>query len=150
MRVLFVCTGNICRSTTAEVLTREFFPSIESDSCGVSDHIKNNIMAKQMRLSVGRLGFDFQPTRAKKITQDLLDWCDVAFYFQPNHLPKIKSRKLRGLEKLEPIYKIVGADKIFDPNFTTDPAVCDGVRDTIFICLKMFYGARGHKQQGDY
>ena len=34
MKVLFVCTGNACRSPAAEALLRSFMPQIDVDSAG--------------------------------------------------------------------------------------------------------------------
>ena len=34
MKVLFICTGNICRSPMGELLLPQFMPDLESDSAG--------------------------------------------------------------------------------------------------------------------
>ena len=46
MKVLFVCTGNACRSPVAEALLKLFNPKIEADSAGTHAYHKIVEMAK--------------------------------------------------------------------------------------------------------
>ena len=136
MKILYVCTGNICRSTTAEILTREFYPEIEVDSCGLSSSINNNIMAKKMRETVTRMGLEFTPTIAKKATRELIDWADHVIYFQPSHLGKLE-KKFGKSEKYKSMYGFIGKTTIPDPNYVSCSKFCDDVRDIINIGIKI-------------
>ena len=140
MNILYVCTGNINRSASAEVLTNALFnsPEIFSDSCGVKQKIGKNIMAKRMRESVTRLvGDGWEPTRSKRITQGLVDWADHIVYFQPSHKEKMVA-EFGDSPKYKALYECLNIDNIPDPNFNTDPNYCDGVRDMIIMGIKTF------------
>lgn len=43
MKVLFICTGNICRSPMGELLLPQFMPDLESDSAGTRGLVSHEI-----------------------------------------------------------------------------------------------------------
>jgi len=76
-RVLFVCTGNICRSPAAEVLFRAAAPEAEVASAGTSDwHVGDGPTSTNIRAA--RLaGHDLTQHRAQQVTADhfmAYDW----------------------------------------------------------------------------
>ena len=77
-RVLFVCTGNICRSPTAEAMARHFIQaagladSIEVDSAGTNgDHAGEAPDPRTRKVAQSR-GYDLSGLRARKL--EVLDF----------------------------------------------------------------------------
>ena len=50
MKVLFICTGNICRSPMGELLLPQFMPDLESDSAGTRGLVSHEIAPNSKRL----------------------------------------------------------------------------------------------------
>jgi protein-tyrosine phosphatase len=90
-RVLFVCTGNTCRSPMAMTLFRDLNRGkVDVDSAGVSPHpgdpaSRNAVKAMEIR------GLDLKQHRSKKITKELIDWADVVFAMTKSHMNAVKA-----------------------------------------------------------
>jgi protein-tyrosine phosphatase len=71
-RVLFVCTGNICRSPTAEALLRHHAGDLPliADSCGISAEEAGNPPHPMTVAEALRRGIAMPDRRARKITAD--------------------------------------------------------------------------------
>ena len=76
-RILFVCTGNICRSPAAEVLFRAIAPQASVASAGTGAwHVGEGPTATNIR-AAQRAGHDLSKHRAQQITVrhfDEYDW----------------------------------------------------------------------------
>ncbi|EAY05694.1 low molecular weight phosphotyrosine protein phosphatase, putative [Trichomonas vaginalis G3] len=71
--VLFVCTGNICRSPVAEVICSKYTKgSIKTDSAGISNHHVNEQADERVFEIVSQHGIDISKHRARQIRAD--DW----------------------------------------------------------------------------
>lgn len=69
MRVLFVCTGNICRSPSAEGVLRHHAAgtNIETDSAGIQGyHIGDPPDPRTIKIARSR-GYDLSPLRARQV-----------------------------------------------------------------------------------
>ena len=80
-RVLFVCTGNICRSAMAEVVLNQHFEAAGLDavatSVGISDEEHGNPIDYRAQRTLKAAGYDIPNHFARQITtQDLKD-CDL-------------------------------------------------------------------------
>lgn len=82
MRVLFVCTGNICRSPMGELMFPLFFRSdaIETDSAGVNGLIGHHIDPSSNKL-MEIDGIDASAFRSKRITPQLALSSDLILCF---------------------------------------------------------------------
>lgn len=76
IKVLFVCHGNICRSTMAEFLLKDYVKKlgIENEfyieSAGTSNEEEGNPVYPGTRRILNSLGIDCSKKRARKITKD--------------------------------------------------------------------------------
>jgi protein-tyrosine phosphatase len=73
IRVLFVCMGNICRSPTAEAVTRALLAkadraqAAELDSAGTHDYHVGNPPDGRMQEAAARRGYDLSGLRARQV-----------------------------------------------------------------------------------
>lgn len=94
MNILFVCTGNTCRSAMAGAilshLAKENNADICADSCGVAAYpapASHNAV-----LAVDELyGIDLKGHEAKMVSADLVDKADVIFAMTPRHAQALLS-----------------------------------------------------------
>jgi protein-tyrosine phosphatase len=74
-RVLFVCMGNICRSPTAEGVTRAIamkkgvVDQFEFDSAGTHGYHVGNPPDARARQAAAMRGFDLEPLRARQVNE---------------------------------------------------------------------------------
>jgi protein-tyrosine phosphatase len=90
--ILFVCTGNICRSPTAEGVTHNALVSIKKphefrlDSAGVdSHHIGQPPDPRSQKIALQR-GVDISDLRARNVTQDDFSRFDLILAMDNTHL----------------------------------------------------------------
>lgn len=88
-RILFVCTGNTCRSPMAEALARA-----EAESRGVEPlqirsagtMASGDAPASQGALEVAREeGLDLAEHRSTRLSPELVAWADLVLYMSPSH-----------------------------------------------------------------
>lgn len=83
MKILFVCTGNTCRSPLAEVLYNRLTDEGEAKSAGFTTGgfpatREAILVAKENQLSLDR-------HRSQQITPDLMDWADLVLCMTQGH-----------------------------------------------------------------
>lgn len=96
MKILFVCTGNICRSPTAHAIARhkakEFrFRTIEIDSAGTSGfHAGEKPDPRSIDIGSKR-GIDFSGISSRKITRDDFKKFDLIFGMDRGHISILRN-----------------------------------------------------------
>jgi protein-tyrosine-phosphatase len=95
MRILFVCTGNTCRSAIAEAIARKVIierglADVEIVSAGTSAW--DGAPASDGALLVGmERALDLSTHRAQTLTRDLVRDADLALAMGPHHLERIEA-----------------------------------------------------------
>jgi protein-tyrosine phosphatase len=83
MLILFVCTGNICRSPIGELLAKRYLAasSINISSAGTHGLSSHPIDPSSEKL-LDRAGIDSQAFRSKRLTAELATSADLIFCFE--------------------------------------------------------------------
>ena len=131
MNILFVCTGNTCRSPLAESLARRIAKTRALTDVTISSAGTNaweNSPASDGALLVGmERGIDLTGHRARSLTHEIVSEADLIFVMTPAHLDQVK--QLGGRGKAHVLDRYAGgpeSDGINDP-FGGD---LSGYRDT--------------------
>jgi len=113
MRILFVCTGNTCRSPLAEALAQKLIveralTDIEVLSAGTSAW--DSAPASDGALLVGmERNLDLSPHRAQTLTRELVRDSDLVLGMGPHHLERIEALGGSGRSYLVTEYASRGA-----------------------------------------
>jgi protein-tyrosine-phosphatase len=88
-RVLFVCSGNTCRSPLAEAIARrlideEGIPAFEVASAGT--FAMDGGCASSGSLEIARENeLDLESFTTRRLTSEILDWADLVLVMEPGH-----------------------------------------------------------------
>lgn len=100
MNLLFVCSGNTCRSPMAEALARKIADRRGIKELNVSSAGTNawdNVPATDEALLVGmEREIDLTGHRARKLTPAIVSEADLIFVMTPGHLEQVKQLGGRG------------------------------------------------------
>ena len=90
-KLLFICTGNICRSPTAHGIFRHRLrasgleSSIEVDSAGIHGFHQGEAPDRRAIVTAGEFGVDIGDLRARQVRPDDLDQFDIVAVMEQSH-----------------------------------------------------------------
>ena len=87
MRILFVCTGNICRSPFAEALARDLDDRVDVEFSSAGTSAIDGTPATATGVAVAaELGIDMRSHRARSLTAEVLGRSDLVYGMEQEHL----------------------------------------------------------------
>ncbi|MCX6285570.1 MAG: low molecular weight phosphotyrosine protein phosphatase [Bacteroidetes bacterium] len=113
MKILFVCTGNICRSPMAEGILRNKFGNagikVETDSCGFeSFHVGDN-PDKRAQAVCGKYGIDISRHVARLFRKQDFDDFDRIYVMDSSHYYSVSrmARSAGDMTKVDYLLNII-------------------------------------------
>lgn len=133
MKIVFICTGNTCRSPMAKglfehLLAEQGIADITCDSAGLFA-ADGEPAAENAIVACRELGVDLSAHRSRRLTKELLQSADLFVVMMPNHAGALKSAGVPP-EKI----KVLGGG-VGDP-FGGDLAIYRASRDQILQALR--------------
>lgn len=103
MRILFVCTGNICRSPTAEgvarrVFSREGLTGVVLDSAGTTAFHVGDAPDERARAAARKRGYELTGIRARQVRPEDFEDFDLVLAMDHGHYSQLRRLCPRGAE----------------------------------------------------
>ena len=94
-RILFVCTGNTCRSPMAEALARASverrgWNGVEVGSAGVAA-AERAPASPEVPVVLGEVGIGPVEHRSRPLTPELVEWADAILVMSPSHRAAVEA-----------------------------------------------------------
>jgi protein arginine phosphatase len=148
-RLLFVCSGNTCRSPLAEAIARREILArgwrhleVRSAGTGAAD---GDTASKGALSTAGRHGLDLSRHRSAPLTAAALAWADLVLTMAPGHLLRVVD--LGGGERVALLTDFAAGDDSRDvPEAVTDPfGGSDEEYEETFLLLERLVGRALHR-----
>ncbi len=124
MKIVFVCLGNICRSPMAEMIMKNIVRkrNLENDfviaSVGISDEEEGNDIYSPAKRILQEKGIPIEKRRARKITQQDIDYYDYIIVMERYQLERIiKNYNVSDVSKVMCLNSKDVADPWYSGNF---------------------------------
>jgi protein-tyrosine-phosphatase len=123
-RLLFVCTGNTCRSPLAEVIARRRMADlgwhhVEVRSAGVGAWDGGPASSGSLA-AAARHDADLSAHRSSRVTPELLEWADIVLAMSPSHVMHLVEMGAKSKAELLTTFA-AEADPCGVPDFVSDP-----------------------------
>lgn len=137
--LLFVCSGNICRSPMAEYLARQHADvtgiDVEARSAGTLGLVNRPAEPKMVKVGA-ELGLDLTPHVCQPITDELVAWADRIYVMEIAHRGHLEEFHPGSRGKVELLGRYDGVDEIDDPIGAWFAFTFRKCRDQLQRCVK--------------
>jgi len=129
IKILTVCTGNICRSPSAEVILRDRLAEaglgqqVQVDSAGTADYHIGDQPSEPARRLAAKRGYDLSPLRARLIAHADFEDFDLILAMDRGHLSRLTALQPAGSKSRIHLFLEVypeGGIEVPDPYYGTD------------------------------
>lgn len=92
MNIMFVCTGNTCRSPMAEVIARGIFAKkgIKADFISRGLSVFPSGASENAKIAVSKMGLSLDGFESKQISIDDIKWADIILTMTDSHKAYLK------------------------------------------------------------
>lgn len=118
LRLLFVCTGNICRSPMAEVYAeaagvqrRRLIEARSGGVLGIIDRPADPLAIKVM----GEINIDLDGHRSSGVTEEMMTWARYVLVMELHHAIKLRERFPEHEDKVLVLANFGGMNEVKDP-----------------------------------
>lgn len=124
-RILFVCTGNICRSPTAEAVARSMAAArgrdadFVFDSAGIEGYHVGEPPDRRATARGGLRGYDLAPLRARRVVADDFETFDLVLAMDRDHLRALTRMCPAPLRHKVQMFRRDGDADVPDPYYGT-------------------------------
>ena len=131
--ILFVCTGNICRSPMAEyMLASRLSDKTDWDVRSAGVFAGNGMVASRLSVeTLDEIGIDMRSHRSRALGRELVDWASVVVVMTGSHRDQISTLFPDAMEKVFLL-------KSFDPECRSGD-----VEDPIGLPIGVYRSVRG-------
>ena len=127
MKILFVCLGNICRSSSAEEVMRTFIKreglekDIEVDSAGILSVHKGELPDSRMRMHAYHRGYELTHRSRPVCTEDFFEF-DLIIGMDDRNIQDLKDRAPsleaeKKIHRMTDYWRTKGVDYVPDPYY---------------------------------
>lgn len=113
--VLFVCTGNLCRSPMAEYLLQERFKQLKQEDIVVESAGTiagdGNRAAQEAVETMAAFGIDMSAHRARRLTGGMIDAADLVIVMEKYHYNSVVDLRPEAAEKTFMMGKFLDGDE---------------------------------------
>ena len=117
-QLLFVCTGNICRSPIAEYIARAHGSrtniEVEVRSAGTLGLVGRPADPKMIKVGA-QIGLDLSPHVCQPVSRELVEWADHVLVMELAHAAKIQEQWPEAAPKIKLLGQYDGVQEISDP-----------------------------------
>ena len=140
MKVLFVCTGNTCRSPMAEGILKDLAEKkgldIEAASAGISVYFGDMANIKSIE-AMDKIGLDISGHISKHLSEEMVEEADLILTMSRNHKESILFSHPDGIEKIFTLNEYgLGRNRDIKDPFGQSLEVYEKTRDEIYKAIE--------------